>query len=31
MKLSSHSFAHGGIIPGRCAFGVRDPRQNVRL
>jgi phosphatidylethanolamine-binding protein (PEBP) family uncharacterized protein len=31
MKLSSHSFPDGGVIPGRCAFGVRDPRQHVRL
>lgn len=31
MKLSSRSFTHGGLIPGRCAFGIRDPRQHVRL
>lgn len=31
MKLSSRSFGDGGVIPGRCAFGLRDPRQHVRL
>lgn len=31
MKLTSTSFADGGVIPGRCAFAVADPRTHVRL
>ena len=31
MKLSSQSFHNGGVIPGRCAFCVRDPKTQVRL
>ena len=31
MKLISHSFSDGGVIPGRCAFAVRAPRTHVRL
>lgn len=31
MKLSSLSFRHQGVIPGRCAFAVRAPGQHVRL
>jgi Raf kinase inhibitor-like YbhB/YbcL family protein len=31
MKLTSRSFHHNGLIPGRCAFAVRAPRGHVRL
>jgi Raf kinase inhibitor-like YbhB/YbcL family protein len=31
MKLLSHSFRDGGVIPGRCAFAVRAPKGHVRL
>jgi Raf kinase inhibitor-like YbhB/YbcL family protein len=31
MKLTSKSFEHGGVIPGRCAFGVKAPKGHVRL
>ncbi|MCI0749231.1 MAG: YbhB/YbcL family Raf kinase inhibitor-like protein [Nevskiales bacterium] len=31
MKLSSGSFSDGGVIPGRCAFAVSDPKTHVRL
>jgi hypothetical protein len=31
MKLISHSFRDGGVIPGRCAFAVRAPKGHVRL
>src|ERR1051326_1146532 len=31
MKLISHSFRDGGVIPGRCAFAVRAPKTHVRL
>ena len=31
MKLSSKSFDHGGLIPGRCAFAVKAPKGHVRL
>ena len=31
MKLISHSFHDGGVIPGRCAFAVRAPKGHVRL
>src|SRR5690242_11983453 len=31
MKLISHSFRDGGVIPGRCAFAVRAPIGHVRL
>jgi Raf kinase inhibitor-like YbhB/YbcL family protein len=31
MKLISHSFRDGGVIPGRCAFGVQAPKGHVRL
>lgn len=31
MKLISHSFRDGGVIPGRCAFAVRAPQGHVRL
>ncbi len=31
MKLTSKSFEHGGLIPGRCAFAVKAPKTHVRL
>lgn len=31
MKLTSKSFEHGGLIPGRCAFAVKAPKGHVRL
>lgn len=31
MKLTSQSFQDGGVIPGRCAFAVPDPKTHVRL
>ena len=31
MKLQSHSFRDGGVIPGRCAFAIRAPKSHVRL
>jgi Raf kinase inhibitor-like YbhB/YbcL family protein len=31
MKLNSQSFRDGGVIPGRCAFAVMDPKTHVRL
>lgn len=31
MKISSKSFEHGGLIPGRCAFAVKAPKGHVRL
>ncbi len=31
MKLTSKSFEHGGLIPGRCAFAVKAPKSHVRL
>lgn len=31
MKLFSHSFRDGGVIPGRCAFAQRAPKGHVRL
>lgn len=31
MKLTSKSFRHNGVIPGRCAFCVQDPKSHVRL
>lgn len=31
MKLTSESFRDMGAIPGRCAFGVPDPREHLRL
>ncbi len=31
MRLISHSFRDGGVIPGRCAFAVRAPKGHVRL
>jgi hypothetical protein len=31
MRLWSDSFAHGGPIPTRCAFGRPDPRDQVAL
>lgn len=31
MKLSSTSFDHGAVIPGRCAFAVKAPKGHVRL
>lgn len=31
MKISSQSFRNGGLIPGRCAFCVRSPREHVAL
>lgn len=31
MKLTSKSFEHGGLIPGRCAFGVKAPKTHLRL
>jgi len=31
MRLISHSFRNGGVIPGRCAFAVRAPKGHVRL
>lgn len=31
MKLTSSTFEDGGIIPGRCAFCVKDPKTFLRL
>jgi len=31
MKLTSSSFRNNGVIPGRCAFAVKDPKQHLRL
>lgn len=31
MKLASHSFSDGGIIPGRCAFAVKAPVGRLAL
>lgn len=31
MKLTSASFRANGVIPGRCAFAVKHPKQRVRL
>jgi Raf kinase inhibitor-like YbhB/YbcL family protein len=31
MKLTSESFRDMGPIPGRCAFGVPDPKEHLRL
>lgn len=31
MKLTSTTFRNNGVIPGRCAFAVKDPKQRVRL
>ncbi len=31
MKLSTTSFTDNGPIPERCAFGVPDPEQHMRL
>ena len=31
MKLTSDTFEDGGIIPGRCAFCVKDPKAFLRL
>ncbi len=31
MKLTSKSFEHGGLIPGRCAFAVKAPKGHIRL
>ena len=31
MKLASKSFENGGLIPGRCAFAVKAPKNHVRL
>lgn len=31
MKLTSKSFDHGGVIPGRCAFAVKAPKGHLRL
>ncbi len=31
MKLTSDTFEEGGIIPGRCAFCVKDPKTFLRL
>lgn len=31
MKLTSDTFEDGGIIPGRCAFCVKDPKTFLRL
>lgn len=31
MKLTSKTFDHGGVIPGRCAFAVKAPKGHVRL
>ena len=31
MNLTSQSFRDGGVIPGRCAFGVMDPKTHVSL
>lgn len=31
MKLTSKSFEHGGLIPGRCAFAVKAPKTHIRL
>ena len=29
MNLNSQSFRDGGVIPGRCAFAVKDPKTHV--
>lgn len=31
MKLTSTSFADGGAIPARCAFGIPDPVKHMRF
>ena len=31
MKLTSDTFEDGGIVPGRCAFCVKDPKTFLRL
>lgn len=31
MKLTSKSFADGGVIPGRCAFAIKAPKGHVKL
>lgn len=31
MKLTSDTFEDGGIIPGRCGFSVKDPKNHLRL
>lgn len=31
MKLTSDTFEDGGVIPGRCAFCVKDPKAFLRL
>jgi Raf kinase inhibitor-like YbhB/YbcL family protein len=31
MKLTSDTFEDGGVIPGRCAFCVKDPKTFLRL
>ena len=31
MKLTSTSFRNNGVLPGRLAFCVKDPKQRVRL
>lgn len=31
MKLTSDSFEDGDVIPGRCAFCVKDPKSFLRL
>jgi Raf kinase inhibitor-like YbhB/YbcL family protein len=31
MKLASHSFSDGGIVPGRCAFAVKAPIGHLAL
>ncbi|MBX6421932.1 MAG: YbhB/YbcL family Raf kinase inhibitor-like protein [Nevskia sp.] len=31
MQLSSRSFRNNGVIPGRCAFAVKDPVHHLRL
>lgn len=31
MKLTSKSFSDRGVIPGRCAFAVKAPKEHVRF
>jgi Raf kinase inhibitor-like YbhB/YbcL family protein len=31
MKLASHSFRNGGVIPGRCAFAIKAPTGHLQL
>lgn len=31
MKLTSESFQDGGAIPERCAFGIPDPAEHMKL